>query len=84
MAGLASAVAVGWPHHVTQRGNQRPTVLPWDDARRRHLSLLTKNAALSFVRAEERTVGRLYGTWSATPYAPAWLRPRGLALVKCV
>jgi putative transposase len=44
MARLARAVAIGIPHHITQRGNQRQVVFHHDDDRRLYLALLSENA----------------------------------------
>ncbi len=46
MARLARVIAVGVPHHVTQRGNARQFILASDDDRRVYLDLLRHYAAL--------------------------------------
>ncbi len=45
MPRLARAVAVGVPHHLTQRGNNRQDVFFTTDDRRLYLELLAANAA---------------------------------------
>jgi putative transposase len=44
MARIARVVAVGFPHHITQRGNNRADVFFDDQDRRRYLNLLVKYA----------------------------------------
>jgi putative transposase len=44
MTRIARAIAVGAPHHVTQRGNNRQTVFFTDDDRLLYLQILRKNA----------------------------------------
>jgi len=44
MARLARAVAVGFPHHITQRGNHREAVFFHDADRQLYLVLLNENA----------------------------------------
>jgi hypothetical protein len=46
MARLARVVAVGVPHHVTQRGNGRQFILGCDPDRRVYLDLLRQSIAL--------------------------------------
>ena len=45
MARIARVVAVGLPHHVTQRGNNRTDVFLDDEGRQRYLRLLVRYAA---------------------------------------
>lgn len=42
MSRIARAVAVGVPHHITQRGNNRQDVFFVDDDRRTYLDILTE------------------------------------------
>ena len=44
MPRLARAVAVGFAHHITQRGNNRQDVFFVDDDRRVYLELLKEQA----------------------------------------
>jgi len=44
MPRLARAVAVGFAHHITQRGNNRQDVFFMDDDRRVYLELLKEQA----------------------------------------
>lgn len=46
MTRLARVVAVGVPHHVTQRGNARRFILDADADRRVYLDLLRQSIAL--------------------------------------
>ena len=46
MARLAGVIAVGVPHHVTQRGNARRHILDSDAGRLVYLSLLREYVAL--------------------------------------
>jgi putative transposase len=50
---MARVVAVGAPHHVTQRGNNRQQVFYSDSQRRSYLALLAEHAA----RHELRILG---------------------------
>jgi putative transposase len=45
MAKMRRVVAVGYPHHVTQRGNFRRNVFLDDEDRETYLALLAKNAS---------------------------------------
>ncbi|MBN1140863.1 MAG: transposase [Deltaproteobacteria bacterium] len=42
MPRIARAIAVGYPHHITQRGNHRGVVFFDDEDRRTHLTLLER------------------------------------------
>ena len=44
MPRIARAIAVGYPHHITQRGNHRATVFFDDEDRRTYLALLERYA----------------------------------------
>jgi putative transposase len=44
MLRIARAIAVGWAHHITQRGNNRQPVFMVDDTRRVYLQNLQEQA----------------------------------------
>ncbi len=46
MPRIARAVAVGYPHHIIQRGNNRDKVFFAQETRARYLNLLKEYAAI--------------------------------------
>jgi len=52
MGRLARVVAVGIPHHITQRGNQRRDVFLNDQQRQVYLDLLTEHCQRNRLRVQ--------------------------------
>jgi putative transposase len=44
MPKIARVVAAGYPHHITQRGNDRQKIFVFDTNRRKYLSLLKEES----------------------------------------
>ena len=81
MARLARVVAVGVPHHVTQRGNARRFILDCDADRMVYLNLLRQNIELHgvvpsvtwFVTWFDLVWGAAVGFWIASRMAESAL-----------
>lgn len=82
MAGMERAVAVGYPQHVTQRGNFRWKVFLGDEDREICLVLLAKNASLAELEILGYCLTSNHADWIVVPRMPesmdtAILRVRG-------